>query len=147
MTAWWVHKKQKNGPRNRSNNEPSDAADSDAHSTALAPFCIDNSVRTIARAADAHRLHCPPSYYEVIGYFDPPPSYNDVLRVVNRSDVVGTAAYDNQITIDEMPPPFTELEVYKQAVAVVDGSPAELSANQLTVNTVIVIPNNDSTRA
>lgn len=65
------------------------------------------------------RLHCPPSYYDVIGYLDPPPSYNEVLRVGGAvggdpGDGAPTlAAYDNRITVDELPPPFAEVEPYK----------------------------------
>lgn len=44
------------------------------------PYCVENDVRGSGNVnlADIQR---PPSYFEVIGFFDPPPSYNDVLRV------------------------------------------------------------------
>ena len=43
------------------------------------PYCIENDVRHSDNVVvDVQR---PPSYFEVIGFFDPPPSYNDVLRV------------------------------------------------------------------
>lgn len=44
------------------------------------PYCIEHDLRGSANGQplDVPR---PPSYFEVIGFFDPPPSYNDVLRV------------------------------------------------------------------
>jgi hypothetical protein len=42
------------------------------------PYCIENDVRGPGNVpvGDIQR---PPSYFEVIGFFDPPPSYNDIL--------------------------------------------------------------------
>lgn len=42
------------------------------------PYCIENDVRGPGNVpiGDIQR---PPSYFEVIGFFDPPPSYSDVL--------------------------------------------------------------------
>lgn len=43
------------------------------------PYCIENDMNGMSNVdIDIPR---PPSYFEVIGFFDPPPSYNDVLRV------------------------------------------------------------------
>lgn len=45
------------------------------------PYCVENdNIRGSGNVtlADIQR---PPSYFEVIGFFDPPPSYNDVLGV------------------------------------------------------------------
>lgn len=48
----------------------------------------------------------------MIGFFDPPPSYSDVLRVGSRRNSQTDSSptgYDNvAITIDELPPPFVE---------------------------------------
>ena len=48
-------------------------------------YCIDNDPRLAAAANDGQpgTMQRPPSYFEVIGFFDPPPSYSDVLRVGN----------------------------------------------------------------
>lgn len=42
-----------------------------------APYCIENDLRGPENGpiGDIQR---PPSYFEVIGFFDPPPSYNDI---------------------------------------------------------------------
>ncbi len=42
------------------------------------PYCIENDVRGPGNVpiGDIQR---PPSYFEVIGFFDPPPSYSDIL--------------------------------------------------------------------
>lgn len=42
-----------------------------------APYCIENDLHGPGNVpvGDIQR---PPSYFEVIGFFDPPPSYNDI---------------------------------------------------------------------
>jgi hypothetical protein len=137
MTAWWVHKKQQDFSRGSGRRNGTDEGDA-RREAALAPFCIDNSVRTISNGRLNRDIpQCPPSYFDVVGFFDPPPSYNEVLTRIN---VNGTQAYDNHITIDELPPPFAESDVCK---AVVPAEP-ELSANPaVTLCAVIVLPPGD----
>lgn len=48
------------------------------------PYCVENDVRGSGNVTIAD-IQRPPSYFEVIGFFDPPPSYNDVLRVGSNS--------------------------------------------------------------
>ena len=44
------------------------------------PYCVENDGRGSGNVTIAD-IQRPPSYFEVIGFFDPPPSYNDILRV------------------------------------------------------------------
>ena len=53
------------------------------------PYCIENDPQGRSHGAtngvapiDIQR---PPSYFEVIGFFDPPPSYNDIQGIGNGS--------------------------------------------------------------
>lgn len=70
------------------------------------PYCIENDA-IVNPHLEPQR---PPSYFEVVGFFDPPPSYSDVLSVGSTPPV---QAYDNvAVTIDELPPPFVEGENY-----------------------------------
>ena len=48
------------------------------------PYCIENDAHGRSHGATSSGVaphdiqQRPPSYFEVIGFFDPPPSYNDI---------------------------------------------------------------------
>jgi len=133
MAAWWVHKKQQDCARDR-------LAQAEARRQAsLGPFCIENAVRRLSSSRLSTTtdldIQRPPSYFEVIGFFDPPPSYNDVLSVGDH--VNSTQGYENAaVTIDELPPPFTEEESKSDKM---NNTSPETSIVD-TTRTVIVIP-------
>jgi len=133
MAAWWVHKKQQDCARDRLAQAEARRQDS------LAPFCIENAVRRLSSSRLSTTtdldIQRPPSYFEVIGFFDPPPSYNDILNVGDH--VNNTQGYDNVgVTIDELPPPFSEEESKSNKL---NNTPCETSTVDDTP-TVIVIP-------
>lgn len=133
MAAWWVHKKQQDCARDR-------LAQAEARRQAsLAPFCIENAVRRLSSSRLSTTtdldIQRPPSYFEVIGFFDPPPSYNDVQSLGDHINT--TQGYENAaVTIDELPPPFTEEESKSDKV---NNTSSETSTVDNTP-TVIVIP-------
>lgn len=97
MAAWWVHKKGQERARQRIAQLES--------SRRHGPYCIENDA-IVNPHLEPQR---PPSYFEVVGFFDPPPSYSDVLT----TGTPPVQAYDNvAVTIDELPPPFVEGENY-----------------------------------
>merc|ERR1740128_67959 len=142
MAAWWVHKKQQDYARNRM------AQAEERRQASLGPFCIENAVRRLSSSrlstATDLEIQRPPSYFEVIGFFDPPPSYSEVLRVVDADSVGSTQGYDNAaVTIDELPPPFTEEEEEEEESKLdkLNSTCSEPSAvADLNICTVIMIP-------
>jgi hypothetical protein len=139
MAAWWVHKKQQDYVRNR-------IAQAEARSqSTVGPFCIENSVHGTSSNRSSPtsdmQIQRPPSYFEVIGFFDPPPSYNEVLR---GSNIRALEGYDNAaVTIDELPPPFAEEEIKSDKLG--NASSEMNPVSNLNICTVIVIPSTTTT--
>ena len=70
----------------------------------VGPFCIENAAQRLSnsRLSADLQIQRPPSYFEVIGFFDPPPSYNEVLRVVNNQvegSQVGFVIVESIVTV------------------------------------------------
>jgi len=126
MMAWWVHKRKQDFARQDA--ERAADANVDAGADADRPtHCVRSAVAAALPAVllRRHRLS------------DPPPSYNEVLRVGGAvggdpGDGAPTlAAYDNRITVDELPPPFAEVEPYKAPPVMGVDYPVELDPRRL----------------
>lgn len=138
MAAWWVHKKQQDRIRRR-------VAQSEA---AQRPYCIENDPRGHANMVEVQR---PPSYFEVIGFFDPPPSYSDILRVNSTGQLQPSQAYDNvAVTIDELPPPFAEEAEKSESkmpavtVDVQHEGPSAIDSNNVRSTATVITVRDDS---
>lgn len=146
MAAWWVHKKQQSRVSRRSAHREARRQMAEG-----GPYCIENDVRGPGNVpiGDIQR---PPSYFEVIGFFDPPPSYSDILGEGSGQLEPNQQqqAYDNVVvvTMDELPPPFVEGDYIKSVEKNVEEDESNIAAEPETSaisslpqnNTVTVIP-------
>ncbi|KAI9559157.1 hypothetical protein GHT06_015946 [Daphnia sinensis] len=140
MAAWWVHKKQQARVNRRTAQREARRQMAEG-----APYCIENDLHGPGNVpvGDIQR---PPSYFEVIGFFDPPPSYNDISGgecSSQQQSEPNQQAYDNVVvvTMDELPPPFVEGDYIKTGEKIVaEDSITETSAiSSLPPNTAVTV--------